>query len=190
MSQRVPFRRRTFLVRQGFQLRWSLAPVAALLLFLAVAGLHVYREAAEALRFESYRPHSRVVSTWELVGPATLDAAAVGGAGALVFLGLWGVLWFRRLRRDLSAVAAWLEDRAERPGTPPPGLGDREIRLLAEGFERGARTLEAWEREMGAAWEALGAELDAAEPDPEAVRSALGRIHRCLDRVRVDEGVR
>ncbi|GAB4257197.1 MULTISPECIES: hypothetical protein [Deferrisoma] len=190
MTQRIPFRRRTFLVKQGFQLRWSLAPVGALLVFLLVAGAHVYRGAEETLRFEAYRPHSRVKTTWELVGPPTLEAATLGGAAAAVVLGAWGLLWFRRLRRELAELASWLERRAEEPGAEPPRFRDPEIQLLAEGLARGAAHWEAWHGELAAAWGRYREAVAAAEPDPAIVRDALSELRRTVARVRVDEGVR
>ncbi len=197
MGGRIPFRRRTFLVKQGFQLRWALYPLLILAVFLLAAGVYLDREVTAALRFELYRPHSRLDNTWALVMPAVVRVVAVGGGAALVALGLWGVVWTRRLRRDLDALTAWMENVAEGRGEPPPPFREPEVRVLAESLGRAAEELAGWDRDMARAWEALARELAAADSGgPDYLRTALPRIReavtrlrRVWSRLRIDEGV-
>ncbi len=198
MGGRIPFRRRTFLVKQGFQLRWALYPLLILAVFLLVAGVYLDREVTDALRFELYRPHSRLENTWALVRPAVARVVAVGGGAALVVLGLWGVAWTRRLRRDLDALTAWMGNVAEGKAGPPPSFREPEVRTLAEALARAAEGFAQWDREMARAWEVLARELESVDVgDPHAVRAALpaiqaavGRLRDVAARLRIDEGVR
>ena len=197
MGGQIPFRRRTFLVKQGFQLRWALYPLLILAVFLLAAGVYLDREVTGALRFELYRPHSRLENTWALVMPAVVRVVAVGGGAALVALGLWGVVWTRRLRRELDALTAWMEKVAEGKGEIPPSFREPEVRALAESLARAAEGFAEWDRDMARAWEALARELAAADPGaPDRLRAALPRIreaatrlHRVRSCLRIDEGV-
>ncbi len=197
MGARIPFRRRTFLVKQEFQLRWALYPLLILAVFLLAAGVYLDREVTGALRFELYRPHSRVENTWALVRPAVARVVAVGGGAALMVLGFWGAAWTRRLRRDLDALTKWMEEVAEGKGGPPPSFREPEVRALAESLARAAEGFKGWDRDMTRSWEALARELGGADPgDLDRLRTALPRIqeaatrlHRVWGRLRIDEGV-
>ncbi len=198
MPGRPPYRRRTYLVKQGFQLRWAAYPIAILVLFLVVAGVYLHREVVEILRFELYRPHSRLENTWQVVGPAVTRVVAAGGAGALGLLLLWGVAWFRRLRRDLDALTLWAGDLAD--GRAPPGparVSEPEVAALARSLDRGRAAVEAWERDVEAAWQRVA----RAVPDPDradeaalrraapGIREAVAELRRVAGRLRIDEGL-
>ncbi len=198
MPGRLPYRRRTYLVKQGFQLRWAAYPIAILILFLLAAGLYLHREVLDILRLELYRPHSRLENTWQVVGPAVARVVVAGGSGALGLLLLWGLGWFRRLRRDLDALTRWADEAAD--GRAPPGparVSEPEVAALARSLDRGRGVVDAWEHDVRQAWQRLA----AAAPDPEradgaalgaaapGIQRATADLRRAADRLRIDEGL-
>jgi len=198
MPGRLPRRRRTYLVKQGFQLRWAAYPIAILTLFLLAAGVYLHREVLDILRLELYRPHSRIENTWQVVGPAVTRVVVGGGAGALGLLLLWGAGWFRRLRRDLDALTLWTDEVADGPAPPGPArASEPEVAALARSLDRGRAVVEAWERDVEAAWQRVARAVpDPARADEAALRraapgiqEAVAELRRAVGRLRVDEGL-
>lgn len=152
----LPFRRRTFLVKHGFQVRFAVYPLLLLTAFLLAAGVYLYDHLGQVLRLQLYLPHSRLGNPWELVSPALYRVAAWGGGAFLLALAVWVWRRFSRLRRDLDGLAEWVDTLG--PGATPPGLprlADREVRALGEGLLDAGRQFEAWEGRVRTAGEGL-----------------------------------
>lgn len=200
-DQRPHFLRRNYLIKQGFQARFALAPILFLTIFLAVAGVYLTSHLRETLEFHLYLPHSRLQNPWQEIWPAIRRTAAWGGGGFLLALGLWGWRRFGRLRRDLERLADWVAILHRDPLRDLPALSDREVRLLGERLRAATAELEAWHRRARAAAEAVERSLEGVRPplvhgagNPEAtlgeVRAAVAGLSAVTDEVSVDESLR
>lgn len=191
----LPFRRRTFLVKHGFQARFAVYPILFLAAFLLAAGLYLHAHLEEVLRLQLYMPHSRLQDTWELVAPAVHRVAGWGGGAFLVALTLWVWRRFARLRQDLERLADWVSGLGRGAAAAgPPALTDREVGALGKGLWDAAQAFDAWEAQVGLKAEALVAAVGRARDqgaDPPTslrdVRRAWGDVRDAVAAVRVEE---
>ncbi len=191
----LPFRRRTFLVKHGFQVRFAVYPILFLAAFLLAAGVYLYDHLQEVLRLQLYLPHSRLQDPWQVVAPAVHRVAAWGGAAFLVALTLWVWGRFTRLRRDLERLADWLNGLCRGAAVAgPPALADREVGALAKGLWEASQAFDAWEGKVRAQAETLVAAVERARGgagEPRAalkdVRKAWGELRDAVAAVRVEE---
>jgi len=183
-DKRLPFRRRTFLIKHGFQIRFAVYPLLFLGVFLGLAGVYLYRHLQEVLGLQLYLPHSRLQDPWQVVAPALGRVAAWGGGAFLLALSAWVWGRFARLRRDLERLADWLNglNRGETPEALPH-LADREVRLLGEGLEASAQAFDVWRRNVVAKASAV---VDQTK-DPAALRRAIAEVREAVDAVRLEE---
>jgi hypothetical protein len=198
MFQRRPskFRRRNFFIKHGFQTRFALYPLGFLALFLLGAGVYLRVNLEEILRFHLYLPHSRLENPWEEVLPVLARTVAWGGGAFLGALGLWGWRRFGRLRKDMNHVADWMNRlTCEEEVSSPPGMGDAEVRALAEALYTAAESFAAWDREIEGRARSFAlavADLNDAvsagsTPELAAVRSAFQELRDTVARVKVNE---
>lgn len=190
---RPAYRRRSFFVKQAFQSRFALYPVAFFAAFLLGAGVYLHGFLQELLQYHLYLPHSRLANPWDEVWPVLGRVAAWGGGAFLLVLTLWVWRRFTGLRTDLDRLSDWVAalDRGA-PVVPPPALADSEVASLARGLHTAAASFEAWDRrvEEGASGVARAAEAAAETPTPanlEALRSQWAEVQQTLVRVRVHE---
>ncbi len=190
MLPRLPFRRRIYLVKHGFQVRFAAYPLVLLAGFLGVAGVFLYRYLNERLRLLAYFSHSRLDNPWDLVAPAVGQVVTWGGTAFLVALAGWGWVRFRRLHRDLEAVSDWLAERTRlADAADPPALAEAEVRALARSLAQATRTFAEWEREVGVAAARAVAAAEIHGPDSVEAVASLGALREAVGRVRVDEGL-
>jgi hypothetical protein len=191
----LPFRRRTFLVRRTFQVRFAAYPIAFLALFLALAGGYLYIHLREVLHLQVYLPHSRLQDPWQVLTPALGRVALWGGGALLVVLSGWVWIRFARLRRDLDQLTDWLNllGREEAAGAPPR-LRDPEVRALGERMGDAAGIFDAWRQgvaEKGTALLGLTEPLARGEGgDPSALRRAIAAVCGAIAEVRLEEDPR
>lgn len=193
---RIPFRRRTFFVKGGFQLRFALYPVCLLLVFLLGAGFYLHSTLREMLQFQLYLPHSRLQNPWHEILPALIRVAAWGGAGFLAALTAWGWRRFARLRKSLDLLATWIGGLSRAAPTPLPPLAEQEVSALGRSLLQAARAFESWDEEVASRSAALVAAVQALEgAEGAAAAAALGQARSAwrdlagtLGTVRVDEG--
>ncbi len=191
MLPRLPFRRRIYLVKHGFQMRFAAYPLVFLAGFLGASGVFLYRYLHERLRLQAYFSHSRLDNPWDLVAPAVGQVVVWGGTAFLVALAGWGWVRFRRLHRDLEAVSDWLADRTRLGDVAdPPALDETEVRILAERLSEATRTFAAWEREAGEKAARAVSAAEAHGPASAEATAALDALRAAVGRVRVDEGLR
>lgn len=189
----LPFRRRTFLVKHAFQVRFAVYPLLLLAAFLLAAGVYLSDHLGQVLRLQLYLPHSRLGNPWEVVWPALYRVAAWGGGSFLVALAVWVWGRFSRLRRDLDRLAEWVAALA--PGTPPgglPPLADGEVRALGEALLHAARQFDAWEDGVRAAGQGLAQAAGRAAEEgwgegAAQVRRAWSDVREAVEALRVEE---
>jgi len=188
----LPFRRRTFLIKHGFQIRFAVYPVVFLGLFLGLAGSYLFMHLQEVLRLQLYLPHSRLQDPWQVVAPAVGRVAAWGGAAFLAVLSAWVWARFARLRGDLERLADWLGGlaRGVSPGQPPR-LSDAEVRALGEGLQEAAQRFTAWDQDVTARGRAL---LDVIESigreggsNPREILPAVMEVREAISTVHLEE---
>lgn len=194
----IPIRRRNFLVKHRFQIRFALYPILLLALFLVGASLYLQNYLSEAIEFQLYLPHSRLENPWDEVAPALARVAGWGGGVFLAALALWGWSRFARLKRDLNRLTDWMAEvtRNESPGPPPP-LVDDELTALARGLHEAAETFQQWDRDVegkvrGFA-QAVAKAQEAGQPISadglNGIREVWAELSETLSAVRVDEGL-
>lgn len=189
----LPFRRRTFLVKHAFQVRFAVYPLLLLAAFLLAAGVYLSDHLGQVLRLQLYLPHSRLGNPWEVVSPALYRVAVWGGGAFVLALAAWVWGRFSRLRRDLDRLAEWVAALA--PGTPPgglPALSDGEVRALGEALLHAARQFGAWEDAVRAAGQGLAQAAARAEREGWAqgaarVRRAWSDLREAVGALRVEE---
>lgn len=189
----LPFRRRTFLVKYGFQVRFAVYPLLLLALFLLGAGVYLSDHLGLVLRLQLYLPHSRLGNPWEVVSPALYRVAAWGGGAFLLALAVWVWGRFGRLRRDLDRLAEWVAGLV--PGAPPgglPPLAEGEVRVLGEALLHAARQLDAWDNGVASAGEEFARAASRATQRGWAdgaadVRRALSQLRQAVGSLRVEE---
>jgi len=184
----IPFRRRTFLVKHGFQARFAVFPILFLTAFLLSAGVYLHGHLQEVLRLQLYMPHSRLQDPWQVVAPAVHRAAAWGGAAFLAALTLWVWGRFTRLRRDLNRLADWLNGLGRgQVATPRPALTDREVEALGKALWEASQAFDAWEAQVLAKAEALALAVEGAQggvaEQPAALRAVRGAWREVRDAV-------
>ena len=190
------YRRRNFFVKQGFQSRFALYPIAFFALFLLGAAIYLGAYLKETLEFHLYLPHSRLQNPWEEVLPVLSRTAAWGGGAFLVALACWGWRRFGRLRSDLNRVAGWMFGLT-RGGEveAPPDLRDREVETLGRGLHTAVESFASWDRTVDDRAQALTdrvAALGAADEAERAVhlgevRSAFSKLWDVINAVCVNE---
>ena len=200
-TPRIPFRRRQFFIKQGFQVRFALYPLGFLTLFLLGAGVYLHWYLQGFLEFEMYLPHSRLQNPWDEIAPVLIEVVLWGGGAFLVALGLWVWRRFGALHRDLDRLADWLAAQARGQGEEAvPAITDREVRLLGEGLGTAVALMNDWDGRVRAG---IAATRDAAAVLPDAgsanraslaravgeVRTAFDALGATVAEVGVDEGL-
>jgi hypothetical protein len=200
-TPRIPFRRRQFFIKQGFQARFAIFPVLFLAVFLAGAGGYLYWYLKGFLEFELYLSHSRLQNPWHEIAPVLTEVVSWGGGALLLVLALWVWRRFGTLHRDLDRLADWVAAHARGQGeATAPALGDREVRALGDGLQQAMAELGAWDERvrrgvadvMGAAGDLQdigGRDRAAVAHSIAAVRDALEELQAVVGEVAVDEGL-
>lgn len=190
------FRRRIFLVKNRFQFRFALLPLAFFALFLLGAGVYLWWFIDDTLNYFIYMPHCRIDNVWPEVSPAIVNTALVGGGAFLASLMVWTFIKYRPLKRDIANLDAWTEDFDPATGRAAIAtMRDQEMRLLAERLVEGAERFAKWERGAGASREEV---FEAARKLREAddahfvaglaeLRDKWRNLWDEVNRVRVDE---
>jgi hypothetical protein len=200
-SQRIPFRRRQFFIKRGFQSRFALYPLVFFSLFLIGAGAYLYWYLQGFLEFEMYLPHSRLQNPWEEIAPVLTEVVLWGGGAFLAALGVWVWRRFSTLHRDLDRLADWLAAHARGQGEAAvPAIADPEVRVLGEGLGTAVAQLEDWDQRVRAgivATRDTAVELPEVGPEEPAalagalvaVRGAVEALAATVAEVGVDEGL-
>lgn len=145
-------KRRIFLVKNRFQTRFALFPLAFFLLFLIGAGGYLWWFINDTLNYYIYMPHCRIDNIWPEVSPAIVNTALVGGGAFLVALAAWTVSRYRPLKRDIAKVDEWSARFDPALGDAlKAGIKDHEVRLLAARLVKAAERFEGWEKATGEA---------------------------------------
>lgn len=182
----IPFRRRQFLVKHGFQFRFAAYPLLFLSVFLLSAGGYLYWYLKDFLEFQLYLSHSQLNNPWDEIAPVLRDVVLWGGGALLAALGLWVWRRFGDLHRDLDCLAEWLTTHAlGRTGAPLPAFADREMRSLGQALGAAVGALEAWDEQVegaAAAVQRAVTRLPEAEcGDRRALARALIDVHSAVD---------
>ncbi|MDF1551864.1 MAG: hypothetical protein P1P84_02325 [Deferrisomatales bacterium] len=182
-TQRIPFRRRQFFIKRGFQSRFALYPLVFFSLFLLGAGIYLHWYLQGFLEFEMYLPHSRLQNPWEEIAPVLLEVVLWGGGAFLVALGLWAWRRFGTLHRDLDQLADWLAAHARGQGeATAPVITDHEVRALGQGLGAAVALFEDWDERVRAG---IAAARDAADVLPDAKSGDRAALARAVGGVRV-----
>lgn len=190
----LSFRRRTFLLKHEFQIRFALYPVVLLGVVLGLGYAYLYVHLQESFRLQMYLAHTRLHDPWQMVAPLIGPVAGWGGAVFLVSLSVWVCWRFAWLRGDLERLADWLGElgRGFFPCSPPP-LHDREVRALGEGILAAAERFAEWERDVAGRGRSLIQLTQSWSQeegrDPGEVRQAVEEVRAAVSALRLEEDV-
>jgi methyl-accepting chemotaxis protein len=147
-SGKPSFARRTFLIKQRFQLPFVFYPITFFTLFMIGAGYYLHGNLTEILEFHLYSSHNDLQNVWTEVQPAVLDVSLIGGVVFICIMGLWVVRHFSVLKNDLKELHTWLgSGRLEEDHEKLFKLKDDEVRSLAEKLYVATENFESWDRE-------------------------------------------
>lgn len=190
------FARRTYLIKQRFQLPFAFYPIFFFGLFIVCAGFYLHGHLVEILEYYIYSSHNDLENVWSEVRPEVFKVAITGGTFFVVVMGLWVGRHFSVLKSDLRALGGWLgRGRLEAEHDQLYALKDFEVRALGEKLYLASEGFEAWEREAQVLQEKLSkaAHETAQAPEEEFLEklSALRRNWRWhwdkLGEIKVDE---
>lgn len=140
-------KRRIFLIKHRFQLRFAFYPLLFLAVFMAGGAVYLYDYIDETLSYFIYLPHCRVDNIWPELTPAIGNLAAVGGTAFLAALAVWVLLAYARLVKDLKRLEEWADgfDPGEAAGVMTDSINDVEVRALAHRLVDAAEKFAEWD---------------------------------------------
>jgi hypothetical protein len=175
--------------------RLVITSVAVLAAGGAAVGVVVHRRVEAALAIAATFAHGAQVSTWEIVRPAVLPAAAWGALAVLAATLAAKAAVIHAVASSSRAVTAqiraWLADGGELPAQPEPRLREflHQRWLLAEGLRHHRARTAALRRAAAEARDAVregreALERDGAGPDAARLRALRAATRAVCDSVR------